>query len=146
MIKGYRGRHRRHIRAELLAWAECNPLLITMVVAVLLWLPYGVADAYGYTDALRPVRGTVGTLLPPACPSEAGGEILPCRWECDSMGNRQCGPDMPPRLTYRVAGDGSIEVCAAPDTRSLICAPVESDARIEYVGSDGTLYRLAGGE
>jgi hypothetical protein len=143
MITGYRGAHRR--RPEPLAWIRRSPLLASMGAVLVLWAPYGAADAYGLTEALRGPYGAVGTLLPPGCPGESGGEILPCRWECATMGNRQCGPETPPRVTYRVGGDGSIEVCAAPDTRSLICAPVESVARIEYVGSDGVLYRLAGG-
>jgi hypothetical protein len=138
----YEGRHRRTV--DPVAWTRRNPLLASVVLILALWAPYGALDGSGVLRAVRATHGASVALGAVSCPGESGGEILPCRWRCATMGNRRCGPDTPPVITYRASPMGEINVCM-PVGRGEACTPVESDVRIEVIGDDGRLYRLAGG-
>lgn len=144
-VPRYRGRHRAPWISTVGPWVRRNPLVSVMALVVALWLPYGALDATGALWSLAPLEGVSVAVVPPACPGEQGGEILPCSWRCDRMGNGQCGPASPRLVIYRRGEADSVLACAPLGTGE-VCADVESDAPIEYVGSDGSLYRLAGGD
>lgn len=144
IISRYRARHRAPWISTVGPWVRRNPMLSAMALVMALWVPYGALDASGALWSLAPMKGVSVPTVPPACPGESAGEILPCSWRCDRMGNGQCGPTSPRLVIYRRGEADSVLACA-PLGSGEVCADAESDAPVEYVGTDGTTYRLVGG-